>query len=160
MRLYLMRHGSATTEEEDQQRPLNADGRSEVEDVARRALADGMHVEHAYHSGILRARETAELFAAIVGGPRADSIRARPNLAPLDDVEPTLAWLSNEASSATSVLLVGHQPFLGRLLMRLIGGGSRQEVADLATGELIALESNARGGFDLLWILRPARSDA
>ena len=67
MELYLMQHGEARAKEEDPDRPLTDAGQATVERVAQRAAGLGLRVDAIYHSGILRARQTAE----IVNRPRS-----------------------------------------------------------------------------------------
>jgi phosphohistidine phosphatase len=153
MELYLLRHGAAANAEDDPQRGLTSQGRAQVEEVVARAAADGVRVERVYHSGILRAQQSAEIAAGALGG----TVEPRSRLAPLDDVEPTVAWLHGEPATSR-VLLVGHQPFLGRLMARLVSGMDPNEVVELGTAELVKLEgapSGASGGFELRWSLQP-----
>jgi phosphohistidine phosphatase SixA len=59
-----MRHGDAVSALENPQRPLSKEGRRRVEQTARTALQRNIEVSLVYHSGILRAMETAEILAA------------------------------------------------------------------------------------------------
>lgn len=151
MELYLLRHGAAANAEDDPQRALTSEGRVQVEDVCTRAASEGVRAERVYHSGVLRAQQTAELAAQALGG----SVAQRAHLLPLDDVEPTAAWLAREPPSSR-VLLVGHQPFLGRLVARLVGGGPADQVVELGLAELVKLEPAPTGGFTLQWSLTPS----
>ena len=154
MELYLLRHGTAANAEDDPQRALTAEGRSQVAEVVGRAAADGVRVERVYHSGILRAQQSAEIAAQALGG----ALERRTGLAPLDDVEPTVRWLAGRPDEAR-ILLVGHLPFLGRLAARLAGGPAGGEVVELETAELVKLERMPGGGFELRWSQRPSRGD-
>src|SRR5215470_8768657 len=63
MNIYLVRHGEAVSEKLDPERPLTASGREAVERVAGMAATKGVAVTTIFHSGILRARQTAEVLA-------------------------------------------------------------------------------------------------
>ena len=66
MRLYLMQHGKSKSKEEDPDRSLTDEGRSEVERVAaflaRTAPSESIPIRH---SGKTRARETAAIASAV-----------------------------------------------------------------------------------------------
>ena len=64
MRLYLVQHGDALPEQVDPERPLSAEGRRDVEAVARLLASAGTRAVRVAHSGKLRAQQTAEVLAA------------------------------------------------------------------------------------------------
>src|SRR5207244_10389301 len=113
MALYLMQHGEATTETEDPARPLTETGRAVVERAAARANAADVRIDRCVHSGKLRAEQTAEVLVGALGSDR--SIEPRDGLAPNDPVAPVADWL-RDAADSSSIALVGHLPFLGRLV--------------------------------------------
>lgn len=80
--LYLVQHGKAATEAEDPARPLTAEGREDVKRVAACVAKLNLTVLTICHSGKLRAKQTAELFAQILAPA---SIGEIGGLAPLDD---------------------------------------------------------------------------
>src|ERR1051325_432814 len=105
MRLFLVRHGEALSETADPRRPLSAAGREQVRSVGRLALARNARASALFHSGILRAEETARLFRTEL------SIDASPvrmsGLLPEDD--PFVARAEVETFQH-STMLVGHLP--------------------------------------------------
>jgi phosphohistidine phosphatase len=54
MRLYLVQHGDAIPERVDPERPLSAEGRRDVEAVARLLASAGTRAVRVAHSGKLR----------------------------------------------------------------------------------------------------------
>ena len=62
MRLYLVHHGEAVPPGVDPQRPLSEGGSASVEQVAEKAAMQGAKPAVVWHSGKLRARQTAEAF--------------------------------------------------------------------------------------------------
>jgi phosphohistidine phosphatase len=154
MDVYLMRHGQSRTEEEDPHRPLTDAGRLSVERVAHRlALADP-RLDGIYHSGILRARQTAEVLAA-----QFDSrppVHERSGLRPLDPIEPVAKWLLGEVNEDAALALVGHLPFLEQLASWLIAGDESRQVLVLAAAGLVKLvPKEGRLGFAVAWALAP-----
>jgi phosphohistidine phosphatase len=69
------------------------------------------------HSGLVRARETAEILGRVLTPARG--IRATTGLAPADDPDVAAAELGLVAAP---LMLVGHLPHLARLTTALVGG--------------------------------------
>ena len=102
MKLYLAQHGDSLPEEINSERPLSERGREDVQRVAQFVGAYGMRVKRVYHSGKLRARQTAELFATEVASEEA--VEAVAGINPNDAVAHynfgnLLAGRDDEASS-------------------------------------------------------------
>ncbi len=149
-----MQHGLAKTREEDPERPLTDEGRATVERVAHRVAALGLKPDRIYHSGILRARQTAEILAERLGV--ADRVEARPGLEPLDPVEPVARWLDELAAAFGAVVLVGHLPFLDRLASLLVAGNEEAQVVAFRMGGLVKLiPKGNRPGYAVAWALPP-----
>ena len=62
MWLYLVHHADAVLADVDSTRPLSERGRAQAADVARRLAARKARPKAVWHSGKLRARETAEIY--------------------------------------------------------------------------------------------------
>jgi phosphohistidine phosphatase len=156
VQLYLMRHGEARSQDEDPERPLTEAGRATVERVASRAALLGFRVDRLYHSGILRARQTAAVLARHLGA--GDHLEERAGLAPLDPVGPVADWLLEEASSGRdqAIAIVGHLPFLARLAGRLVAGDETAELLLFPAGALVKLvPQGRRDRFAVAWVLAP-----
>jgi len=67
MKLYLMQHGKALSKEEDPERSLSPEGRSETTRMGDVLKEKGTPVDVIWHSGKARAAETAEIIAAAIG---------------------------------------------------------------------------------------------
>ncbi len=115
MRCYLMRHGQAAAGPDDAARPLTPTGRAAVEATAGELATRGVTVVEIRHSGLRRARETAEILARVLD-PRG-GIHRVAGLAPDDN--PDVASTALDAAEAP-VMLVGHLPHLARLVARLL----------------------------------------
>ena len=83
MEVYLVQHGEAKPKEEDANRPLTSRGRREVSLVSSYVAGIGIRVAQIFHSGKLRARETAQIFAEQLH--LEDQIKEIENLNPLAD---------------------------------------------------------------------------
>ena len=150
MRLYLVQHGDALPADVDPARPLSTAGRGEVERVAAFMEAAGERVEQVWHSGKLRAEQTAEVLAATVapGVPP----EARAGLDPNDPVEP----LAAEAVKWTrATMLVGHLPFMARLADRLVTGQEDTGLVAFRPGSVLCLERSDEDHWTIVWMIRP-----
>jgi phosphohistidine phosphatase len=112
----LVRHGTAAPGPDDRLRPLTPEGRAEIEATARALVARGVAVTEIRHSGLARARETAEILGGRLGPP--DGVHAVTGLFPEDDPDVAAAELER---AAVPLMLVGHLPHLARLTAALVG---------------------------------------
>ncbi|SDG01794.1 phosphohistidine phosphatase, SixA [Limimonas halophila] len=145
MQLVLVQHGQAVPKDQDPSRPLTDTGRRDADALASflgRAEAVPPTV---WHSGKPRARQTAETLS--VGNAAA----ARDGLGPSDDVEPVAAELAERQSD---LMIVGHQPFLGRLASRLLTGDPAGMTVAFEPGSAVGLDRTDEG-WALAWMVRP-----
>jgi phosphohistidine phosphatase len=149
MNIYLVRHGEAEPERIDPERPLTSLGQEEVETVARMAAARDVRVSVIFHSGILRARQTADILARHLQS--TSTVRQLSGLLPQDD--PAIARAELEAARSP-VMLVGHLPHLNRLAALLVCGDAEREIVDFAPATL-ACCLNDEGKWTIAWTLRP-----
>ncbi|MBI2364843.1 MAG: phosphohistidine phosphatase SixA [Deltaproteobacteria bacterium] len=149
MDFYLVRHGDAVLDTLDPQRPLSRLGQEQVEQVARAAAARQAQVSAIFHSGILRAQQTAEILAAHLGP--ALGVQRMSGLAPQDD--PAIAKAELEAAPAP-VMLVGHLPHMGRLAGLLINGDADRDAVGFAPATIVCI-SRESSLWQLVWLLGP-----
>ena len=117
MLLLLVHHGDAVGPDVDTRRPLSGRGRSGAEALALMAASKGIKPSAVWHSGKLRARETAEAFWRHCNA-LAD-FSAEPGLQPDDPPSVMHSRLSGESRD---LVIVGHMPHLARLMRLLVGG--------------------------------------
>jgi phosphohistidine phosphatase len=156
-----MQHGESKSKEEDPERPLTDGGRASVVRVAAHAMRVGVRLERVYHSGILRARQTADLLAQPLDAE--GQVEQREGLEPNDPVEPIAQWLLRESASDSdkSIALVGHMPFMDKLASRLVAGDDSVEVVAFQMGGLIKLvPKQQHEGFAVAWVLAPELVEA
>ena len=116
MRLFLVHHGDAVGPEVDPQRPLSPRGREDVERLAADVAARGAKPAVIWHSGKLRAKQTAEAFWRACS-PFAEFSATR-DLQPGDPPE----WMRDRLrGERRDTLIAGHYPHLPGLLGMLLG---------------------------------------
>ena len=152
MNFYLVRHGDALTATENPQRPLSPGGRRGVEQTARLALARGIQVSVIYHSGILRAKETAEILAKHIVS--VATVAELGGLLPEDD--PAVVKAELDAAGESS-LLVGHLPFLSRLAGLLVNGDPERPAAEFLPATMVCCARDATE-WKIRWQVAPTRS--
>jgi len=149
--LVLVHHGEALSGEIDPQRPLSTRGRAMVEKLAREAAAAGIHPDVVWHSGKLRARQTAEAFWRACN-PLAE-FHALRGLQPEDGPW----WLREHLlGERRAVMVVGHMPYLPRALGSLTTGDDNAQ-SEFPLHGLVMLE---REGDARVWIERGRLSPA
>ena len=118
MFLYLVHHGDAVGPDVDPRRPLSPEGRAAVERLAAQAAGLGATPAVVWHSGKLRAKQTAEVFWRACNA-LAD-LSATRDLQPDDPPQ----WMRDRLrAEARDILIAGHFPYLPRLDALLVTGG-------------------------------------
>ncbi len=115
--VYLVHHADAVPPGVDHMRPLSTRGQAQAARVAAAAQAHAAVPAMIWHSGKLRARQTAEACLRVLN-PFAQFSAVR-GLQPDDDPETIVIALVAEARD---VLIASHMPLLPALLQRLISG--------------------------------------
>jgi phosphohistidine phosphatase len=119
MHLLLVHHGDAVGPDVDPQRPLSARGRQAVERLAAAAAAHGAKPAVVWHSGKLRAKQTAEAFWRACN-PFAEFAATR-DLQPEDSPQ----WMRDRLrAEPRDLLIAGHYPHLPGLLALLVPGSA------------------------------------
>ena len=150
MRLYLVQHGDALAKEVDRERPLSDKGRADVEKVANFLGQVGLGVSAVLHSGKKRAEQTAERLRHAVGeGARFEAISG------IDPLDPTEDFARRVGEWTEDTMVVGHQPFMGRLISRLIAGDNTSMAVAFQPGTVVCLERNEEAGWSIAWMIRP-----
>jgi phosphohistidine phosphatase len=133
--VYLVHHGDAVGPEVDPMRPLSGTGQAAVLRLADEAARLGAKPDAIWHSGKLRARQTAEVFWRICN-PRA-RFSAERGLQPADSPE----WMRDQLAGETrELMLVGHMPHLARLLRLLVEGEGGEGNAAFPPHGVVAVE--------------------
>src|SRR4029079_8118500 len=135
MHLFLVHHGDAVGPDVDHRRPLSERGRADVERLATEAATRGVKPAIVWHSGKLRARQTAEAFWRVCNA--LASLSATRDLQPDDPPE----WMRDRLRGESSdILIAGHFPHLPRLLVLLTG-----HAGEFPLHGMVALETEDGG---------------
>lgn len=141
MKLYLVQHGNAAVKEIDPDRSLTVRGKDDVGKVAGFIRSLNISAQ-LWHSGKRRAAQTAEILAeamTVKGG-----VSGKEGLSPNDDVKQIKEQIE---SADEDVMIVGHLPFLGKLVSLLVTGNESKEIVTYKQGGMVCLEC----GEDKLW---------
>jgi len=152
MSLFLVQHGDALSKAEDPERPLSGKGRGDVARMALFLARSGLRAGRVIHSGKTRAMETAKMLSQSIGPDGAVEEMAA-GLAPNDPTDELLRVLQGWHED---VMIVGHEPFMGRLAARLVVGDEAGGVVAFAPGSVVCLEKSEDGNWTLQWMLRPS----
>jgi phosphohistidine phosphatase len=150
MKLYLVQHGEALGKDVDPERPLSEQGERDIAALAVFLQQASVTVERVWHSGKLRARQSAELLArrTLPGG----SIEHISGIKSNDSVT---AFARDADVWEQDTLVVGHLPFLARLVALLVTGDPDREVVGYRPGSVVCLERGTGDGWTVRWMLRP-----
>jgi phosphohistidine phosphatase len=114
MQIFLLRHGDALQGMDDFARPLSAKGIADINKIAHYLQNQQVGIQQIFHSGLVRAEQSAEIMANIL---RVKMLKM-PGLAPYDAIE---AIIPEIYALDKSTLFVTHLPFVGMLLEALTG---------------------------------------
>src|SRR5215212_4980892 len=150
VRLYIAHHGDAVGPHENPMRPLSETGHQQVADLAREAAARATKPRVIWHSGKLRARQTAEAYWRACN-PLAQFTAAR-GLLPADPA----SWIADRLIAEDGeVMVVGHMPHLPRLLRLLLAGDADASSVEFPPNGVVCLEEQA-GSWAERWRISPA----
>jgi phosphohistidine phosphatase len=149
MKLYLVQHAKAASEQIDPQRPLTREGRSDIQKVAAFIKSLNLCVDCLWHSGKKRAAQTAEILAEAI---KVKTQTARDGLGPTDDV----AAFKDELVSATEdIMIVGHLPFLSKLASLLLAGAESANTVAFKNGGIVCLNYSEENRWQIDWMIIP-----
>lgn len=149
MRVYLIQHGDALSKDVDPERALSGVGCADIERLAVFLEKTDLAVTRVLQSGKTRARQTAEILATRLAPMVV--IEAASGIDPLDDPEPLARQLE---ASEESIAIVGHLPFLGKLVSRLVAGNEAADIVSFQPGSVVCLE-RSEDKWTIAWMLRP-----
>jgi phosphohistidine phosphatase len=150
MKLYLVQHAHAVSEEQDHQRPLSEKGIADLDKMADFIKPINIAVDYLWHSEKKRAIQTAHILAGVI--EVNGDIKAREGLNPSDDVN----VLGEELISIDgNVMVVGHMPFLGKLASLLLSGSETADTVRFQQGGIVCLNYDEESGWQLQWMVVP-----
>jgi phosphohistidine phosphatase len=158
MDLYLLRHAEAgkrlPAHARDAERSLTAKGKEELEDVARALSRLKIRPDHIVSSPLKRSRETASIVAKALKG--RDKVEIWDELKPEGSKQELYKRLS-KLKPESSVLCVGHEPYLSQAINDLMGhqGASRIVLRKSGLARLSIKAFNPKVEGELRWLLTP-----
>lgn len=160
MNLYLLRHGIAVDPDapgfkSDAERPLTPKGKNRLRQTAKAMDTLGLSFDLILSSPYVRARQTAEIVAKSL--KRQKKLKFSDELVPGGNPKALIQQLNDLRPRPKNILLVGHEPYLGKLLALLTAGNTTMEV-DFKKGGLARLESlelSYGRCATLAWLLAP-----
>jgi len=155
MKLYLIQHGEAKSEVEDPERSLTARGEKEVTGVSKAATGLDITPSKVYHSGKLRAKQTAEIIANALKNPDL-SVQPTQGLNPNDNIRP---WAERISKEREDLMIVGHLPFLEKLTSFLLCGNENSRLVLFRYGAIVCLDQREDKGWADRWILTTEIAD-
>ena len=150
MALFLAQHGKSQSKDMDPGQGLSPEGIVEVERVATSAREQGLRVGRIVHSTKKRARQTAKIFAAAL--EPAGGVLEQEGLKPLDDPAAFAATIAE----ADDLLVIGHLPFMEKLVAYLVTGSMEPFVLKFINGGIVCLDRDPAGGrWFIKWTIVP-----
>jgi phosphohistidine phosphatase len=160
MKLYILRHGIAVEPgtpgyAKDADRPLTPEGERKLRQVAEAMEALELSFDLILSSPYLRARQTAEVVAEVLGVRKR--LELSDSLTPGGSTKRLVELLNHLQPSPESVLLVGHEPYLSGLISLLVSGKEGCAVVMKKGGVCkLSTESLTHGRCAALeWLLTP-----
>ena len=151
MALFLVQHGKSLPKNLDPDQGLSDQGIAEVNRIAAVAKEYKVQVNCICHSGKTRARQTAEIFASALEPKQG--VLEKTGLKPLDDV----TVFAKSINSEENVMLVGHLPFMERLLAHLITDNAEKPVFKFQNGGIVCMDIDPESqSWIIKWTLMPA----
>ena len=157
LKLYVLRHGQAGAHIDDSSkdavRPLTADGRKEIGEIANSLKRLDVSFELIASSPLKRALETAKIVA--------DKLKTK-NLEQWDELKATgdsgaLFTRLSRLKGKMRILLVGHEPHLSGIIGEIVSGKSNVHIVlkkgGMAKVSLDELRPKVSG--ELVWLLTP-----
>ncbi len=133
MALYLVQHGKSLPKIEDPEKGLSEEGKIETKRIADVAKGYSVRLSRIVHSGKKRARQTAEIMSAVLSPE--NGMESRSGMDPLDDVR----VFADRLRLDQEIMLVGHLPFLEKLIGLLVCGDPDRTVFKLQNSGIVCL---------------------
>jgi len=142
MELLILRHAIAFPRDakrwpDDNKRPLKTEGVKRARRAAAGLKRIAVRPALVLTSPLVRARDTAAIFAQAAHWPEAMECEA---LSPGASPEAVLEVLRQRGAKADCVAVVGHQPHLGRVLALCLRGDARPEAFELKKSAMACLQ--------------------
>lgn len=148
MALFLVQHGISASQEIDPEKGLTDQGKAETARIAEVADGYGIRVARIVHSGKKRAKQTAAIIQDVLS--LEVPLETISGINPQDDVRVFV----EEISSESHVMVVGHLPFLQRLVSYLTTGSENFKIYQFQNSGIVCLDSMEGQDGKLEWFIK------
>lgn len=146
MTVYFIQHGICLKKDEDPAKPLSTIGKKETTLISQFLKDKGLSITKVYHSGKLRAEETAQILSNNLS---TGEIYIKSNMSPNDNVKDFCKEQLEDNS-----IYVGHLPHLEKTISYLITQDENSNVIKLKNSGVVSLE-RINSDFTLKWYILP-----
>lgn len=143
---YFVQHGLAEPKEIDATRPLSKEGVEQVRKMATQLHQHGVLIENIYHSGKLRAAQTAQIFAEVL---QVKLVNEFKGMNPNDDPHNIISHLKQD-----NVMFVGHLPNIQKVVSEILSNGKNDDMLKFSNAA-VACISQEQGNAFLKWFIKP-----
>ena len=148
MHLFITRHGKAHVESSsgrDEDRALRGRGERQAKHIGEHFDGADLRPDVVYSSGLLRAEQTADIIAEIIGAKRErEPVLGLGHRA--TDVIEAIELIRRKDNDAR-VMLVGHNPQL-ESLVSILSGGPTSQPHRMRTGTCVVLRTKGKASED------------
>ena len=148
--LYLVQHGEAVSKDVDPDRPLSTDGTIAIERMTAFLSNAGISIDRVLHSGKTRAKQTAAIFAKTIA--ESGLTEAISGINPNDSVD---NFISSVEGLNTPTMIVGHLPFMAKLVSRLVINSDEIALVEYQPGTIVCLNKDNNDNWVINWMVRP-----
>ena len=148
MPLFLVQHGVNLAKEKDPEKGLSDKGIEQTRLIANVAGNYKIPVEKIVHSGLTRAEQTAQILKTLLGVEQP--VEQVEGIKPMDDV----AAFASTIDPCENLMVVGHLPFMERLVSHLICKHQDLLVYKFQNSGIVCLVTENNNWF-IKWTLNP-----
>ncbi|MCP3875047.1 MAG: phosphohistidine phosphatase SixA [Desulfobacteraceae bacterium] len=148
MAIFLVQHGICHSKDQDPEKGLSEIGFENTSKIAQVAKAYKIPVLKIVQSGKKRAEQTATIFKEILDVK--DPCERINGIKPLDNVKA----FADGIDPNSNVMIVGHLPFMARLVSYLTAGSENLKVYKFQNSGIVCLDFE-EGSWFIKWTLNP-----
>lgn len=148
MAIFLVQHGISLTKDQDPEKGLSEKGRFDTLKIAEVAKSYKIPVLKIVHSGKKRAEQTAIIFNKTLDVK--NNCEQIFGIKPLDGVK----VFGDKIDSSSNIMVVGHLPFMERLVSYLTAGSEDLRVIKFQNSGIVCLDYE-NGSWFIKWTLNP-----
>ncbi len=149
-RVYFAQHGLAVDKTENPQRPLSQAGIKQTSAVAKQLQHSAVPITQIFHSGKLRALQTAQIFATELNITAVSTIDF---LSPHDNVALLAQYLQTDITT-NNALYIGHLPHLEKLVAFLVTDKENPGIIQYQNSAVVCLHKTETL-YQVQWYLTP-----